>query len=388
MDAAERVPVAGPSYLGLDATWVAAIERVLNDPSEHRLVFQPIVDLTRGTVVGYEALSRFSGPPVAPPNEWFNAAARAGLGSALEAVVLDRALRSRASLPRNTFLSLNASPSAILDADVFEVFESHRDLSRTVIELTEHDMVNDYADLRAGIDRLRNAGAFLAVDDAGAGYASLSHILSLRPQFVKLDRALVGDVDHDEAKAAVIEMFGTFAGRIDAWLLAEGVERPEELDALIRLRVPLAQGFYFGRPANDCVDLEPEHVERIVRRVEARRQDLAVASLLEQWPAVRSNAAPDAVRAVFDRHRRGDVLAVTDVWERPVALTTREAVSEGRIESLPVLVVKVTSPIGEVARRAMTRPVEQRFDPIACIDDSGCYAGMLPIERFIEHLAR
>ena len=388
MDAAERVPASGGSFLGLDTAWLSAVERVLADPSEHRLLFQPIVDIVHGTVVAYEALSRFSGPPVAPPNEWFHAAARAGRGAELEALVLSRALRARATLPRGTFLSLNASPGALLDPDVFRVFTKAGDLSRTVIELTEHDAAADYVELREGLERLREAGALLAVDYAGGGYASLKHILSLRPHIVKVDRVLVEDVDRDEAKAAVVEMFGSFAGQIDARVLAEGVERPEELDTLIRLRVPLAQGFLFGRPSDPWASVSPEHVERIVRRVEERREDLTVATVLEDWPSVGTAASAESLLAAFEKDPQRAVLPIVDGWARPMGLAARATAAEGRLESLPVEVVKVTSPVTEVARRAMARPPERRFDPVACIDASGSYAGMIPVERLVQHLAR
>src|SRR6476469_9160185 len=104
-------------------------------------------------------------------------------------------------------------------------------------------MVDDYDDLEFVLRTLRAAGAAIAVDDAGAGYASLQHIVALRPQIVKLDRSLVANLDQDEAQLAVIEALGTFCGRIDAWMVAEGIERPQEVAALQSLRVPLGQGF-------------------------------------------------------------------------------------------------------------------------------------------------
>ena len=106
-----------------------------------------------------------------------------------------------------------------------------------VIELTEHERIDSYAALEPALDRLRAAGALLAIDDAGAGYAGLQHVLSLRPDIIKLDRALVEGLDRDEAKRTLVEMIGTLAGRLDAWLLAEGIETGEELDVLDRARV-------------------------------------------------------------------------------------------------------------------------------------------------------
>ena len=125
---------------------------------------------------------------------------------------------------------------------------SGQDLSQLVVEVTEAAPVEDYAALLRALAVLRDAGAWIAVDDAGAGYASLNHVIQIRPDFVKLDRALVMDVDRDPAKHALVETFGVLAGRLDAWLLAEGIEREGEREVLAAMGVPLAQGFGLARP--------------------------------------------------------------------------------------------------------------------------------------------
>jgi EAL domain-containing protein (putative c-di-GMP-specific phosphodiesterase class I) len=98
-------------------SWRRSIERVLTDPAGHLdLAFQPVVDLQRGVVVGYEALARLAGPPSAPPDRWFAAAADEGLAARLEAAVLERALPTRAALPPDCFLSVNLNPNLVLTA--------------------------------------------------------------------------------------------------------------------------------------------------------------------------------------------------------------------------------------------------------------------------------
>src|SRR6185312_9904154 len=164
-----------------------------------KLVFQPIVDLKRGETAGYEILSRFPGPPVAGPDQWFAAARKLGRAVELEVLVLERALAVRETLPDNCFLSVNVAPEALVDERMTRVLRRGA-LSRMVFELTEHTMVSDYALLTAATSEVRARGGMVAVDDAGAGYAGLTHILSLRPDFVKLDRALIEGVHEDEAK--------------------------------------------------------------------------------------------------------------------------------------------------------------------------------------------
>ena len=154
----------------------------------------------------------------------------------------------RPVLPPDTFLTVNVSPHILGSAPVQDALATRPGLQRVVVELTEHTPVHDLAALRRQCDELRARGALIALDDAGSGYSGLQQLAALRPQVVKLDRALVSDADTDPVRVALAEMLGEFAGRIDAWLLAEGIETPAELAAFALLGVPLAQGWLLGRP--------------------------------------------------------------------------------------------------------------------------------------------
>src|SRR3954453_9522669 len=232
-----------------DADWTAALGQVLSEPELIRPVFQPIVDLERGVACGYEMLARFVSPIKAAPPTWLDEASGRGLGERLEAMLVEIGLDAMSWVPDNCFLTINVSPGALACDDVAQLLASRTSLEGLVIEVTEQAVVEDYSQLEFVLAALRPAGAAIAVDDAGAGYASLRHIVALRPQFVKLDRWLVADLDRDEAKLAVVESLMTFASRIDAWIIAEGIERAEEMEALQGLRVPLAQGYWLGLPS-------------------------------------------------------------------------------------------------------------------------------------------
>lgn len=231
---------ASPTVVASDADWDLMVELAIAGKGL-QLVFQPIVDLRRGAVAGYETLVRFDGPVRAGPDRWFAEAARRGRQSELDHAVVERALALRSSLPRNTFLTINIEPESLHDRRVLQLLCDH-DLRGVAIEVTEHRALDELGPVRAALDRLRTAGALLAVDDAGAGYAGLQQILAMRPQILKVDRSLVEGIDTDEAKAALLEMLGVFAGRIDAWVLAEGVETRGEALRCASLGVPLAQG--------------------------------------------------------------------------------------------------------------------------------------------------
>jgi len=209
-------------------------------------VFQPIVELASGDVVGYEALTRFADGT--PPDARFAAAEAAGLGLELEAATLGAALAAAGPLPSGAWLEVNASPHFVLAGEPLAglLGAVRRPL---VLELTEHEAVTDYATLRGAIGRLGPDVRF-AVDDAGAGFAGLRHILELRPHIVKLDRALVAGIDADPTRQALVAGMGHFATATGCTLLAEGVETAAEATMVTALGVHLAQGYWFARPGS------------------------------------------------------------------------------------------------------------------------------------------
>jgi EAL domain-containing protein (putative c-di-GMP-specific phosphodiesterase class I) len=207
-------------------------------------VFQPVVDLSSGRVLGHEALTRFvSG---STPDRVFSEAQAHGLGLELEAATLETALESSGPLPANVFLHLNVSPAMILAVEPLRSILARWGWG-VILEITEHEPVDDYEALRSA---LREVGpdVRLAVDDAGAGFASLKHILELRPAYVKLDRALVGGIDGDKARQGLVAGMRHFAQSIDCELVAEGVETEAERRTLLDLDIRLGQGYLFGQP--------------------------------------------------------------------------------------------------------------------------------------------
>lgn len=219
------------------------LARVIEDRA-FRIVFQPIVDLATCRIVGHEALTRFDDG--VRPDVRFAEAARAGLGVALERVTIEAALQSAAALPEGTYLSLNASPALVAAGDSIEALLDQAPLP-VVIEITERDAVENYAELRASLGGLRRR-ARIAVDDVGAGYAGLRHILEIEPDILKLDIALVRGVDADPAKRALAGSIVAFASSVGCVVLAEGVETKAEADILAGLGVGFGQGYFFGRP--------------------------------------------------------------------------------------------------------------------------------------------
>jgi EAL domain-containing protein (putative c-di-GMP-specific phosphodiesterase class I)/ActR/RegA family two-component response regulator len=223
----------------------ARIERAVAGEGWH-LVFQPIVDLATREVVGIEALARFTDPP-GPPQVWFAEAAEVGLGVELELAAADAALRAVRRIPPNAYLAINVSHRTLLSPTLLETLRPHAD--RIVLELTEHQRIDDYEQLATALDRLRSLGARVAIDDAGAGFASLRHILNIRPDIMKLDVDLTRGIDVDPARRALSVALISFAEEMGMAIVAEGVETDEELRTLQELGVRLGQGYHLGRPA-------------------------------------------------------------------------------------------------------------------------------------------
>jgi EAL domain-containing protein (putative c-di-GMP-specific phosphodiesterase class I) len=209
-------------------------------------VYQPIYCLESGGMSGAEALSRFSGVPTRSPDKWFKEAAEVDLSIELE-IAARTALSALSGLPPDVYLSVNASPQTVLSGGLTALLA---DLpgDRIVLEITEHTSVTDYEKLSAALLPIRATGVRLAIDEAGAGYSSLRHILDLQPEIIKLDIALTRNIHLDPARRALASALIRFGWETHCEIVAEGVETEGELLSLKNLGVQKAQGYHLGRP--------------------------------------------------------------------------------------------------------------------------------------------
>lgn len=286
-----------------------------------RMFFQPITDLDTGSVIGFESLARFDSPSERTTVSWFDEASAAGMRRDLELTTARAALRALADLPEDAYLTVNASPDVAMDPDFLSAIpETHR--SRLVVEITEHARIDDYDAFNRAIARLRALGVRVAIDDAGAGFANLTHILRIHPDLIKLDVELTRHVDIDADRRALVRSLVEFARSVGATLVAEGIETEGELLALRSLGVAAGQGYHIGRPAplpGETDPIEPAssglapslalalddlreylRIRRMVRRSSARRgafrpAAIAIITSLVLMPtgfAVAADAAP------------------------------------------------------------------------------------------------
>jgi PAS domain S-box-containing protein len=212
--------------------------------------FQPICHLGTGEIVGAEALTRFVSSPFRSPDQWFDEADSIGRGLELEFLALETAMLAAADLPAHLYIAVNLSPAACLDPRLGDIVrESGLKPRRIVVELTERSAVADYARLAAALAPLRSAGLRLAVDDVGAGFSSMRHILRLGPELIKLDRTIVEGIDNNPNQKALCAAMVSFSSQIGAGLVVEGIETHGELTAVTELGVNTGQGYLLGRPS-------------------------------------------------------------------------------------------------------------------------------------------
>ncbi len=214
------------------------------------VALQPIVSLISGQASSVEALARFHDGR--SPDAWFHDADLAGRTRELDELTFTTALTTFTALPSTVSLSVNASPALLMNPG-FRARVTTHDVpwTRLIIEITEHARVADYAVLNEALAPLRSLGVRFAIDDTGAGYASLSHVLKLHPDIVKLDRDLIDNLHTDAARRSLVTALVRLADDIGATVTGEGVETTDQLDALTSLGVDQAQGYLLARPSTD-----------------------------------------------------------------------------------------------------------------------------------------
>ncbi len=184
--------------------------------------------------------------PVPPTDVWLAEASSVGLRIDVERAALALALERLPDIPAGQFLSVNLSPETLLTTSVLEALGA--DPARTIVEITEHAQIEDYEVLNQALLELRSAGLRLAIDDAGAGYSSLRHVIEISPDMIKLDPSLTRRIEIDRGQRALASALISFAREMNQVVVAEGIEVLSAVAALTALGARCGQGHYFGRP--------------------------------------------------------------------------------------------------------------------------------------------
>jgi len=330
----------------------AAVREVLTDPESLRLVVQPIIDLEQATVAGYEVLTRLPRDWGIGPEEFFAAAAGLGCSARLSLLVLAALQPLRQTCPPNRFLTVNLSPHDLADPQVQRQFVGS--WAGVIVELTESAWPQDPDSVLAGVEMVRRAGARIASDDVGAGYAGLLQLVRLRPDMIKVDRALVSRLGTDPAAESVLRLLGELASQLDGWVLVEGVETQEQLAVALRLGAPLAQGWIFGR-AEEPWPTDPDLTGLRQLRLRSTFTDTVAAFLRD--------AHPGEVR--YDSSGRPAEILVADTW---VALMSLAA----------------STPTWVAVERSLHRlNPAHRLAPLAMTDGHGMLIGLVDVESLV-----
>ncbi len=240
----------GNNFDLLDTTsvnWREALEHACSNLEALKPVYLPIVQLKERHASGYELLARFTGGPAAPPAMWFESAAKLGLTAPLERRIMRAGFSTADALPEGAFVAVNITAEALLSTQIQELFKQRERYDNMVLEISEKD--TQEPDVAEALTAFRAGGGRLAVDDIGSGFCNLRDVLTLKPDILKVDRAIIRGVDRDRIKQAIVEGLHTMSSRLDIPLLAEGIESREELAVLEKIGVPLGQGYLFGEPS-------------------------------------------------------------------------------------------------------------------------------------------
>jgi len=228
--------------------WSAALQQVIAEPWRVRPAYQPILDLERLSVWGFQVLARFISPLRATPPEWLEAAGRLGLRGPLEARLIETGLQAIDELPDRCRLLLPLSVAAVTDAAVQRVLGRHVQLARRILlDITPEDLPVDVDELTAALQPLRSDGCGISLL-AGGSPGGLDALPRLRPELLKLGPEYVAGLAADGDSRAVVEGLVALVRALGGRVLAVGVEEQEQLDALSSAGIALGQGFGLGRP--------------------------------------------------------------------------------------------------------------------------------------------
>ncbi len=359
------------------------------DSGAIEIAVQPIVDLAAGRIHAFEALSRFTGPGPSSPAQWLAMAQQLGMRVELELACLQRSLLLLAELPGGARLSVNLSAAALHDPRTRAMLrEAHPE--RLIVELTEESLITDMRSLRADLDPLLSSGIKLAVDDMGAGYSNLRQAIALAPSMLKLDRTLVRGIDRDPSQRLLIDALTGYAQRTGAEIVAEGIETEAELEVVRALEISYGQGYFIARPAPPWPRVHLPAAEQQPRR------DLAYGSRPVTIPP---QTTADEARKRFIALPELESLTIVDEEQRPVALITRYRLLTVlghrfgyalwgerpvvRIADRYCLRLPAGTPIEELARKSLARPLEHRHDPILIVDERGRLVGQVTMSDML-----
>ncbi len=375
-------------------------------------VFQVIIDLFSGRVLGYEVLSRGRGE-LSSPMLMFDIARGCGLSWDLEQLCREQAFRKIATLPqelRELRYFVNVSPHILGDERFSSGFTKNLlrqyglDADQIVFEITEEDSIGDFDRFEHLIKHYVHQGYRIAVDDFGSGHSGLTTLIAASPHYIKLDKAITRNLAESNYKQMLIKSITGLAMNLETEIIAEGVERWEEVEVLSRYGIRFAQGFLLQRPMLEPMPLS-EPLRARLRDVSLRhnyaRNELVptIANLVVRPTVYEGDSMPcEQVEALFRKHSGLDHLVFVE-GGRPIGLITRVwfylqtggpfgfSLSQRKpvryLFKRDALIVEETMSIATMARMVMSRQRENLYDPALVIDAEGKFLGTVTMKQLI-----
>ncbi len=397
-------------------TSITQFHRLLQD-EQINMHFMPIVSLSDGQPLGWEALAR--GPENSQffsPASLFSYAEETDMVFRLEQICRKRALEQVRYLRPHQKMFINLDPRGIDDpfllrGQVFSLLEEFNlNPANIVLEITERHAITNYSVFRKIIEEYRKKGYLIAVDDAGAGYSSLESIAEIYPDFIKLDMSLIRHIDMDSIKQALLETFVQFAEKVKCKIIAEGIETERELQALIELGVSYGQGFFLGKPAKgmtqisgqamNCIRLVQEKVRETHQ--EQRYYAPDVADILSKTICVEKNTKVRNVHHIFEQNQRMESVVILEN-QKPIGLIMRFHLYQilggqygialyyerpvSQIMNNNPLTARIDDKIDEVAKRAMARDAYHLYDVVIITNEEGEHIGIVSVQSLLDKLA-
>ncbi|MTI79506.1 MAG: GGDEF domain-containing protein [Firmicutes bacterium] len=378
------------------------------EQKKFHIVYQPIVSLKNGKIMGYEALTRGpKGSVLESPGVLFPFAEKVGLLYPLEKVTREKALEEMYRLKNGQKLFININPAIVNDSsfsagNTKKLLESIKRLPHNVVfELTERNSITDFHAFRSALEHYRHQGFQVAVDDAGSGYSSLQSVAELRPDYIKIDRSLIKNIHQDPIKEALVETFVTFSKKINSILIGEGIETEEELKTIMKLGVDYVQGFYLAKPNNPLPNISSQSINVITTGIGRPNQintSTPVYEVVQNVPGIQASTVTDAVVNLFNNNSNLSNVVVLD-GDKPVGLIMRNKLFNKlgsqygyalyckrevkHVMDCQPLIVEGSIIIEKVAQLAMQRNADQVYDAVIVTDNDN-YSGIISIQRILD----
>lgn len=381
---------------------------------EHKIktVFQPIVSLETGEVYAYEALSRITlKMSDLSIDKLFDMANQLEQVWNLEKLCRKKALKKAAEKPKHTKLFLNVDPNVMLDQKFYQGFtkecvEKYKlKTSDIVFELTERTSVEDWELFQSVVKYYKEQGFGIAIDDFGSGYSGLNRIRLVEPKYIKIDMEFIRDIHLDKVRYSMLEVMVKFCKEMNYILIAEGIEKEEELQALIRLGVTYGQGYFFGKPKEEFADI-PKSVRQKVHEIQIiEKKHNAEGPILGTVEAICKSGmtmCPEtmAVEAYMLMEKNEDIseICVVDEQRCFYGILTRQSVLKSfggmygytmhqkytvaDMLKTDILMVNSDFSVEKVSEMAMERETAEIYDAVVVLKD-GKYYGIVTIKELL-----